>query len=85
MLLALEIVYLLVANAFLMGWAKRLFSSGSDLVVNYERAYTLWPGQVELRELRVVFSDDNVQFSLDLPRARDPGRPRQACGPGPCT
>lgn len=65
----LVIAAVLGANVFLNYGFSSLFSPDDQVKVTFRRAWTLWPTIVHVRDLRVVFEDHNVQFSLELARA----------------
>jgi hypothetical protein len=65
-MLALEASYIAAANAFLnLGGIQKLLASTDDVRVTYERAWTLWPGHVSVKNARILFHDHNLEWSLD--------------------
>lgn len=67
LLVATEMLYVISANLFLsLGGLAKLFESTNTINAKFERAWTIWPGHVQIRNLRVVFQDVNLQWSLDL-------------------
>ena len=59
----------MAANLFLsLGGLATVFASTDKINVTFRRAWTLWPGRIEARDLRVVFQDHNLQWSLDIAR-----------------
>jgi hypothetical protein len=62
-------IYLLAANLFLNLWFGVLFAGTNSINVTLGRAWTLWPGDVHVRDVRVTFQDHNLQWSLDIERA----------------
>jgi hypothetical protein len=63
--------YLAGANAFLrFNGISLLFKSTNSVNATYRSAYTLWPGVVHINDLRIVFQDHNLQFSLDIKQAK---------------
>ena len=68
-LLGLSVVYLLAANLFLNLWFGVLFAGTDGIDIKLGRAWTLWPGDVHVRDVRIVFQDPNLQWTLDLQRA----------------
>ncbi|HEY2410515.1 MAG TPA: hypothetical protein VGI10_31135 [Polyangiaceae bacterium] len=69
LLIAVECLYLLAANLFLaLGGVAYLFKDTSSVNARFKSAWTLVPGRVEIRGLRIVFQDHNLQWSLDLER-----------------
>jgi hypothetical protein len=63
--LALELAYLLAANAILHGWLRRWLNSDEQaLRLDYESAWSPWPGRVYARDLRLRVQDSNIQFEL---------------------
>jgi hypothetical protein len=70
LLVGSELLYVLGANLFLsFGGIAKLFESTSTINAKFERAWTIWPGHVQIRNLRVVFQDVNLQWSLDMASA----------------
>src|SRR6187401_2287773 len=66
-LVALPLVYLGAGNAFLrFGGIDAMFAGTNQVSAKYESAYTLWPGRVHVRDLRIVCQDYNLQWSLDF-------------------
>jgi hypothetical protein len=68
-LVSVAAVYLLAANLFLNLWFGVLFAGTNSINVTLGRAWTLWPGDVHVRDVRVTFQDHNLQWSLDIARA----------------
>ncbi|HEX2879758.1 MAG TPA: hypothetical protein VHO25_09475, partial [Polyangiaceae bacterium] len=67
LLVATELLYVIGANLFLsLGGLAKLFESTNTINAKFERAWTIWPGHVQVRNLRIVFQDVNLQWSLDL-------------------
>ena len=63
--LALTAGYLLAANLLLQTRLLRhLVSSGSDVQLEYDSAYSLWPGRAHFTGLMLRVEDHNVQFAL---------------------
>lgn len=63
------LLYLVGANLFLgLGFSK-IFESTNQVNVTFGRAWTWWPGVIHLREVRLVFQDHNVQFTIALAQA----------------
>ena len=70
LLVGAELLYLLGANLFLsFGGISKLFEATSTINAKFERAWTIWPGHVQIRNLRVVFQDVNLEWSLDIASA----------------
>jgi hypothetical protein len=68
-LLCLELVYVAAANAMLRSsLVSDAAASADGFLLEYGGAYTLWPGKVHARDLRLRFEDYNVQFELTLGR-----------------
>jgi hypothetical protein len=66
---ALELVYLLVANVVLKTSLLKDFAArGDDLRVDYASAYSVVPGRIEVEKLRVRFHDRNVEFQIGVER-----------------
>ena len=71
LLVAAELLYLIGANLFLScGGLSKLFASTNTIDAKFRSAWTIWPGHVHIRGLRVVFQDKNLQWSLDVERAQ---------------
>ena len=69
-LAGLELVYLLGANVFLnFGLLPLAFDSTDQVRVTISSGWSLWPGRVHVRNMRVIFKDHNVQFSVDMAHA----------------
>jgi hypothetical protein len=68
-LLGFAAIYLLAANLFLNLWFGVLFAGTNSINITLGRAWTLWPGDVHVRDVRVTFQDHNLQWSLDIARA----------------
>ena len=70
LLVGAELLYLLGANLFLsFGGISKLFEATSTINAKFERAWTIWPGHVQIRNLRIVFQDVNLEWSLDIASA----------------
>ncbi|HEV8246146.1 MAG TPA: hypothetical protein VGP93_10280, partial [Polyangiaceae bacterium] len=68
LLVGIEASYLVLGNLFLsFGGVAKMFEATNDINATFESAYTIWPGDVHVRGLRIVFQDYNLQWSLDLP------------------
>jgi hypothetical protein len=66
----LELVYLLAANLFLrLGGVQKALAGADEIGVHFGRAWSFWPGRVHLEDLRIVFQDKNLQFSILIPHA----------------
>lgn len=64
-LAGLELVYAIGANAFLRSSGVVALVQGADGVkLDYESAYSIVPGHVHVRKLRLRFEDYNVQFQV---------------------
>jgi hypothetical protein len=62
--------YVIGANAFLfLHGTALLFKSTNTVNATYSRGYSVWPGVIHVRHMRVVFQDKNVEWSLDLEQA----------------
>lgn len=66
---SVALFYVIGANVFLAFGISKLFESTNSVNTMYRRAWTFWPGTVYVRDLRFVFQDHNVQFSIELKRA----------------
>jgi len=61
---------LLGANVFLnCGLLPLAFASTDQVKATIASGWSVWPGRVHVRDLRVIFKDHNVQFSIDMARA----------------
>ena len=68
-LVLFELSYIILANAFLnLGGVQKVFEQTTELQATVGSGWTLWPGRVHVEDARVVFSDHNVQWSLDAKR-----------------
>jgi len=66
-LLALELVYLGVANGIARSnLVKDLVKISGQFQLDYASAYTLWPGHLHVKNVRLLAEDYNVQFSLEF-------------------
>jgi hypothetical protein len=63
-LVALELVYLLLANVALKTSLVRKFAHSDDILVDYDSAYSVVPGRLVVRGLRVRVQDHNIQFLI---------------------
>jgi hypothetical protein len=69
-LAGLELVYVLGANALLRSNGVVALVQGADGVkLDYESAYSVVPGHVHVRRLRLRFEDYNVQFQVFVEKA----------------
>lgn len=69
-LLALQLVYLIAANALVKSELIKQAVSGSEgFQLEYAKAYTLWPGHAHVEQVSLRFEDYNVQFEVALARA----------------
>ncbi len=63
----LELLYVLAANVALKtSLLKDYAARGDDLRVDYTSAYSVIPGRIEVRGLRVRFHDRNVEFLIGV-------------------
>lgn len=68
-LLGLTLLYLGVANLVLAGgFISRFTAKSDDIRIEYDSAYSVWPGRVHVRNLRVRMEDHNVQFLIVVER-----------------
>ncbi len=68
-LFALEVVYLVGANALLRtSLIQDSVSSAKGFHLDYASAYSLWPGHVRVRDFSLRVEDYNVQFEVALDR-----------------
>jgi hypothetical protein len=69
-LLALELLYLVVANAVLRSsLIKRAVEAAHGMHLEYTSASSMWPGHVRVSGLSLRIEDYNVQFLLTIERA----------------
>jgi len=69
-LAGLELLYLIGANLFLnLGWLPLTFAATDQVKATISGGWSVLPGHVHVRNLRFIFHDQNVQFSLDMERA----------------
>jgi hypothetical protein len=62
-LAVLTLFYLGVANLILGGgFIARFTEKSDDIRIDYDSAYSVWPGRVVVRNLRVRMEDHNIQF-----------------------
>lgn len=64
-------LYEAALNVFLLsGGLGRLITSGDPdaLLVSYRSGWSLWPGYVEARDLRIRSKDNNIEFDLRIDR-----------------
>jgi hypothetical protein len=70
-LLALELSYLLIGNLLVRSQLiKRAVASAEGFHLSYGRAYTLWPGRVQISDFALRVEDYNVQFEIAFDRAQ---------------
>jgi hypothetical protein len=70
-LLALELSYLVIGNLLVRSeLIKRAVASAEGFHLDYGRAYTLWPGRVQVSDLALRVEDYNVQFEVAFDRAQ---------------
>lgn len=68
-LLGLWALYLIGANAFLnFNLLPLAFESTNQVQATVRRGWSVFPGRLHVRDVRLTFQDHNVQFSIDLPR-----------------
>src|SRR4051812_36122920 len=66
-LVGFELVYLVGANVFLnFGLLPLAFESTDQVKATVSSGWSVWPGRVHVRNLRLIFKDQNVQFSVDM-------------------
>ncbi|HKQ68470.1 MAG TPA: hypothetical protein VJT73_03985 [Polyangiaceae bacterium] len=67
---ALALAYPVLGNAFLaLGGVQKAFESTDSAKVDFDRAWTFWPGVVHVEGIRIWMQDRNVQFILEMPEA----------------
>jgi hypothetical protein len=65
-----EFVYLLAVNVVLnFGLLPMAFESTDQVKATISSGWSVWPGHVHVRNLRLIFKDHNVQFSVDMASA----------------
>src|SRR5688572_30407611 len=70
-LLALELSYLAIGNLLVRSeLIKRAVASADGFHLDYGRAYTLWPGRVQVSDFALRVEDYNVQFEIAFDRAQ---------------
>ncbi|MEP7052260.1 MAG: hypothetical protein ABJB12_17980 [Pseudomonadota bacterium] len=68
-LAGLELLYLVAANLFLnLNVLPLAFKSTNQVKATVRGGWTVIPGRVHVRGVRVTFQDHNVQFSIDMRR-----------------
>lgn len=69
-MLGLELAYLVSANLFLnLGGLPVAFSATNQVNATISSGWSVVPGHVHAKNLRFIFHDHNVQFSLDMASA----------------
>jgi hypothetical protein len=69
-LLALEIFYVIAGNLFLrFGLLPIINQHPDDLLMGYERAYTLWPGVARVEHFHLRNQSRSIQWRLELDQA----------------
>lgn len=69
-LAGLELAYLVGANVFLnFGLLPLAFNSTDQVKVTISGGWSVLPGRVHVRNVRFIFRDHNVQFSVDMTSA----------------
>jgi hypothetical protein len=70
MIAAIELAYLALANALLgSSLLQRCVASADGIQLEYGAAFSIVPGKVHARRVRLRFEDYNVQFQLDVGNA----------------
>lgn len=68
-LAGMTLFYLGVANLVLAGgFIPRFTAKSDDIGIEYDSAYSVWPGRVHVRNLRVRMEDHNIQFLIVVER-----------------
>ncbi len=63
------LAYLSLANLLLQTRLLRnVVSKGPDLELEYDSAYSLWPGRVHFHGLSLAAQDHNIQFAIEVER-----------------
>src|SRR5258705_2736439 len=66
--LVLVLGYRIAANLFLaFGGVQKVFDGAQSVRVDFRRAWSLWPGQVHVSNIRITVQDRNIQFALEIP------------------
>jgi hypothetical protein len=69
-LLGLQLIYLVIGNALIRSRVIRdAVGSSAGFHLDYDDAYTLWPGHVRVHNLSLRVEDYNVQFEVALAKA----------------
>ena len=70
-LLGLVVLYLLAGNLLIQTRLLRHFTNNKPdvLFLDYQSAYTLFPGHANVKGLKLRFQDTNIQFALKLEEA----------------
>ncbi len=67
--IAVELAYVIAANVFLnCNILPIAFAGTSQVKATVRGGWTIIPGRVHVRQVRVTFQDHNLQFSIDLAR-----------------
>jgi hypothetical protein len=67
--LGLWVLYLVGANVFLnFNLLSLAFESTNQVHATVRSGWSVLPGRLHVRDVRLTFQDHNVQFSIDLPR-----------------
>jgi hypothetical protein len=67
-IVALEFVYLTLVNVTLLTPLLQKLATSGDILVRYDWAYSIWPGRIEVKNLRVRVQDHNIQFLIGIER-----------------
>src|SRR5882757_3448237 len=69
-LLGFEFLYVVGVNLLIaFGGIQLLFADTDAVKADFGRAWTVWPGTIHLRNLKVVVADHNVQCLIALEHA----------------
>src|ERR1041385_2629472 len=69
-IIGVALAYVVLTNAFLtLGGVQWMCRSTNSIAVNFDSAWTVWPGVVHARNLEVTIQDRNVESLIHLDRA----------------
>jgi hypothetical protein len=68
--LVLVLAYPVAGNLFLwFGGVQKLLEGDQTAQVDFDRAWTVWPGRVHVDGVRVAIQDSHIQFSIEMAHA----------------
>ena len=68
-LLGVYVLYVVAVNSFLNFGFHLLFAGTNSVNATLGRAFSFWPGTAYVRDARIVFQDNNLQWTLDIANA----------------